>query len=358
MIDYKVNLVMKQKRDAKRRGDVFTESVQFEGQSDHTVVPKDDAARILIEASVAHNFLFASISQENLKVMVDVMESKPVKTEDTIITEGDMGDFFYVVERGTFEITVNGVNVGVVGPGGSFGELALLYDSPRAATIKASSPGQLWALDRNTFRRIIACNTSQQYAGCKSTLQRVPLLESLTEDQLDKLAEAIQEVTFDQDEKIITKGEPGNVFYIVKSGDVLCTDTGDALEDLLLGEGDYFGERALMTNEPRAANVIAKTRVTAMALDRQSFDDLLGPLKELIDRNMGIRVLKSVPILTKLSTTERERLFEAFSTLKFEAGENIITEGENGSTFYIVKSGTLSVFKKKGECNKSRAQFD
>ena len=154
-------------------------------------------------------------------------------------------------------------------------------------------------------------------------------------------------MNFEANERIITKGEPGNVFYIVKSGKVRCSDAGDntALEDLVLGEGDYFGERALMTNEPRAANVTAQTHVVAMALDRQAFDELLGPLKDVIDSNLGVRILQSVPILTALSPLERETLFKAFQTLRINAGDFAIREGESGSTFYIVKSGTLRVTK-------------
>ncbi len=52
--------------------------------------------------------------------------------------------------------------------------------------------------------------------------------------------------------------------------------------------GDYFGERALIKNEPRAANVIAKTKCTVVSLDRHSFKRLLGPLEDLLKRNMDI----------------------------------------------------------------------
>ena len=52
--------------------------------------------------------------------------------------------------------------------------------------------------------------------------------------------------------------------------------------------GDYFGERALIKNEPRAANVIAKTDCTVVILDRHSFKRLLGPLEDLLKRNLEI----------------------------------------------------------------------
>jgi cAMP-dependent protein kinase regulator len=52
--------------------------------------------------------------------------------------------------------------------------------------------------------------------------------------------------------------------------------------------GDYFGERALIKNEPRAANVIAKTLCTVVSMDRHSFKRLLGPLEDLLKRNLDL----------------------------------------------------------------------
>jgi CRP-like cAMP-binding protein len=66
---------------------------------------------------------------------------------------GEDGDFFYMVDTGGFEVLVDGKTVGTIGAGGSFGELALMYNAPRAATIKCNqAPSKLWALDRKTFR--------------------------------------------------------------------------------------------------------------------------------------------------------------------------------------------------------------
>ena len=52
------------------------------------------------------------------------------------------------------------------------------------------------------------------------------------------------------------------------------------------GEGDYFGERALLQNEPRAASIIAKTRLQTVKIDKACFNRLLGPLDDILRRNM------------------------------------------------------------------------
>ena len=141
------------------------------------------------------------------------------------------------MERGTFDIYVSSSKVSEVADGTSFGELALLYNSPRAATVVAQTSAVLWQLDRRTFRHIIAHSSAQQLADCKAALRRVPLLEALSEEEVGKVAAAVQLVSFKSGETIIQKGTPGAVFYIIKEGSVRCTNVGAGkreMEDIVL----------------------------------------------------------------------------------------------------------------------------
>lgn len=101
--------------------------------------------------------MFKSLEEAQLEVMVGAMTSVRVQAGDQVIRQGDAGDLFYVVDSGEFEVYVASpaspdTKVMDVVNGGSFGELALLYGSPRAATVRAVSDGKLWALNRTTFR--------------------------------------------------------------------------------------------------------------------------------------------------------------------------------------------------------------
>ncbi len=91
---------------------------------------------------------------------------------------------------------------------------------------------------------------------------------------------------------VIKEGEEGNTFYLVMSGEAVATKTVERgkppKEVYQYGPGDYFGELALIKNEPRAANIIAKTPLQLVALDRQSFKRLLGPIEEILNRNLGM----------------------------------------------------------------------
>jgi serine/threonine protein kinase/CRP-like cAMP-binding protein len=369
--DRKLSIILREKRTgANRRHDIFAESVAFDTPIKHVTVPKSQESRNLILEALTNNFLFHTIDSKDIELIVDMMVEKNASTiGEVIIKEGDSGDFFYVVESGTFQITVKGENVGMVQRGATFGELALVYNCPRAATITTNEPGRLWSLDRVTFRQMVAHHQADQLVETKNCLRQVPLLQTLTETQLGQIAEVAQLVHFSKGERIIQKGERGNVLYIIKSGSVICSETTEptasasastsasasasasateagSSENVRLSKGEYFGERALMTNEPRAANVTAESDdVVLLALDRQAFDDLLGSLKEVIDRNMSMRVLQSIPLLKNLSKYEKNQLFLALESVHFQKGEYIIREGEKGNSFYIIKNGTAIVKK-------------
>jgi cAMP-dependent protein kinase regulator len=177
-------------------------------------------------------------------------------------------------------------------PGESFGELALLYNAPRAATIKADTEALLWSLDRYTFNNIVKGAASKKREKYETFLGKVKILQTMDTYERSKLADAFKEETYQPGQYIIKEGEEGNSFYIIEAGEAVATKTlkiGDAPSEVMQYKlGDYFGERALIKNEPRAANVIAKTECTVVSMDRHSFKRLLGPLEDLLKRNMEL----------------------------------------------------------------------
>jgi CRP-like cAMP-binding protein len=124
---------------------------------------------------------------------------------------------------------------------------------------------------------------------------------------------------------------------------VAVTEMGAQFSDHTLTVGEYFGERALLTGEPRAATITAQSAVKVMALDRESFNSLLGPLRDVLDHNMNLRVLSSIKLFEKLSNQEKKKLAGSFQVEKFDDNATIIRQGDPGSKFYILKEGTAKV---------------
>ena len=175
-------------------------------------------------------------------------------------------------------------------PGEAFGELALLYNAPRAASIVASEASELWALDRRTFNHIVKDSAQEKREKYEEFLSHVSILENMEAYERAKLADAIEEKWFEPGDYVITEGQEGNTFFMIMSGKAIATKTLEpgkpSITILDYKEGDYFGERALLKNEPRAANIVATTRLQVVSLERKSFRRLLGPIDAILMRNM------------------------------------------------------------------------
>ena len=256
--------------------------------------------------SVSSNFLFSHLADDSASLVLGALVEKPIPAKDIkVITQGDAGDYFYVVECGVFDIYVSptakvepgpngmGAKVNSIGPGGSFGELALMYNAPRAATVVSTEANStLWALDRVTFRRILMDSAFQRRRMYESFLEEVPLLSSLTLYERSKIADALDTQKFPAGATIIREGDPGEAFFILESGEaeVFKSDVGDGVEAVKrYKKGDYFGELALLDDKPRAASVVAAGQegeeVKVAYLGKQGFQRLLGPVEGIMRRN-------------------------------------------------------------------------
>lgn len=248
-----------------------------------------------ISAAVAANFLFSHLDDEQKYLVLDALFEKPIPAKGIkVISQGDAGDNFYVVEKGNFDVYIHpsgsiqagsdglGKKVASIGPGGSFGELALMYNAPRAATIISTEAGSLlWALDRLTFRRILMDAAFQRRRMYESFLEEVTLLSSLTAYERSKIADALETQKFAAGDVIIKEGDIGEAFFLLESGTAAVTKAENGDKVLLqYSKGDYFGELALLDDKPRAASVHALTDVKVASLGKDGFRRLLGPVEE------------------------------------------------------------------------------
>lgn len=243
--------------------------------------------------------MFSALDEKEKTIVLDAMEERKASPGEPIIKQGEEGDNLYVVESGRlscfklFPGKSEPTFLKHYQPGESFGELALLYNAPRAATIIADEDAVLWSLDRNTFNHIVKDAASKKREKYEQFLQQVKVLQTMDAYERQKLADAFKEETFKKGDYIIKEGEEGNIFYFISHGEAVATKTlhsgEEAKEVMHYKVGDYFGERALLKNEPRAANVVATTEeITVVSMDRHSFKRLMGPLEDLLKRNMDL----------------------------------------------------------------------
>uniref|UniRef100_A0A8C0ZMM6 cAMP-dependent protein kinase type II-alpha regulatory subunit n=1 Tax=Castor canadensis TaxID=51338 RepID=A0A8C0ZMM6_CASCN len=266
-----------------RRVSVCAEAYNPDEEEEDTdprvIHPKTDEQRCRLQEACKDILLFKNLDQEQLSQVLDAMFERVVKVDEHVIDQGDDGDNFYVIERGTYDILVTKDNqtrsVGQYDNRGSFGELALMYNTPRAATIVATSEGSLWGLDRVTFRRIIVKNNAKKRRMFESFIESVPLLKSLEVSERMKIVDVIGEKIYKDGERIITQTKTNK-------------DGGNQeVEIARCHKGQYFGELALVTNKPRAASAYAVGDVKCLVMDVQAFERLLGPCMDIMKRNIS-----------------------------------------------------------------------
>jgi cAMP-dependent protein kinase regulator len=125
------------------------------------VIPKTQEQKDRIVNRVMHSFLFNSLEEKELETVINAFEEKRFTIDQHVIDQGEHGDVLYLIENGTldcfkvFKKDEGEKFLKVYNPGEAFGELALLYNAPRAATIVAKEDCLLWALDRETFNNIV-----------------------------------------------------------------------------------------------------------------------------------------------------------------------------------------------------------
>ena len=316
--------------------------------------PKKPESVKFLDEALSVNFIFSDMNDREKLMLINAMQYQKGNKGDTIIKQGDIGDFFYIVETGTINFVVDGNEVGNCTKGASFGELALLYDAPRAATCVAATECDLWKVDQSTFRHLLAKQNMDEEKDLAKIVGKVPLLKDVDKALVAKFASVLQTVKFSTDERIVQKGEQGDIFYIINEGQVKVHDIGlgdSQAVDQILKPGDWFGERALMTGEPRAANGTAMTDVSAFAVDRETFETSLGKMEDLLGHASKKRFLKSVPVFasSKLLDVEYDRLVNRFHVEKFAKGQKLSEAGKvSGATMFIVKEGKLMVNNKDG----------
>lgn len=254
--------------------------------------PKSQAARDLIVAAILENDFMKNLGQQQIEEITDAMYPVSYDSNDLIIKEGDIGSVVYILEEGRVEVSKEGRVLHTMGPGKVFGELAVLYNCTRTASVKAIGLCKLWAVDRQCFQSIMMKTGLIKQKEYMEFLKTVPSLSKLPDEHITKIVDVLEEAVYKQGDYIIRQGAKGVTFYIIRKGTVRVTikdpdAPGDANSPpgekfiRTLGRGDSFGERALTSDDIRTANVIAHSEeVHCLVMDRESFKQLFNNLED------------------------------------------------------------------------------
>ncbi|XP_059431761.1 protein phosphatase 2C and cyclic nucleotide-binding/kinase domain-containing protein [Corylus avellana] len=325
-----------------------------------------------IERALHDHFLFRKLTDTQCHVLLDCMQRVEVQPGDVVVKQGGEGDCFYVVGSGEFEVLATQEEQNGEVPRvlqrytaeklSSFGELALMYNKPLQASVRAVTSGTLWALKREDFRGILMSEFSN--LSSLKLLRSVDLLSRLTILQLSQIADSLSEVSFSDGQTIVDKNEGIFALYIIQKGRVRITFDTDLLRNPNISslmsdnqkessnfqssldlsvektEGSYFGEWALIGEDIGSLRAVAMGNVVCAVLMKAKFDSVVGPLTKLSQddhksRHNSFDFLKEsaksidVTAFAKVQLSDLEWKMCLYSTDCSEIGLVLLKESEN-----------------------------
>lgn len=177
--------------------------------------------------------------------------------------------------------------------GAGFGELALLYNDKRSATVQAAEVCETYALDGQIFKGLVIKSSINRRAQKAAFLNQIKLFDSLDKFQKLKLIDGLQSINYFKGEAIIREGDEGEEFYIIESGSCDCLKLHENkgrkgfVVVRTLTAGEHFGEIALIRHEPRSLTVRAKEDCKLLKLDKETFTRILGTIEKHLKLDYG-----------------------------------------------------------------------
>jgi cGMP-dependent protein kinase len=160
-----------------------------------------------------------------------------------VFKQNDKASCFFVIANGKVSVEINKVVKRVLDTGASFGELALLYNAPRSASIKCDTKTYFWVLDRSNFRSVVDEVTSKKFKENREFIEKITIFTKMTENQKDSIASAMITQTFFAGQELVCQGDQADSYFLIKEGDVECILDGNTMVRELHA-GDSFGEQA------------------------------------------------------------------------------------------------------------------
>ncbi|CAK8995655.1 unnamed protein product [Durusdinium trenchii] len=221
------------------------------------------------------------------EALIDLMWKQSVEARQVMISQGNMADYFYIIQDGKFAVQSDSITKAALKPGDCFGELPLLQLRPHEHSVLALERSNVWVIDRWQFKNILFKVPEHKLMEYIAYLDRVSLLDALSLEEKTSTAQALTHMHFKMGDVIIQQGETGDSFYILFDGEVQVVINGNTVATLQASiqelTAHHFGEKALMSSQPRAATIrVSSTEAQVLALDRIAFNTLLGSLEEII----------------------------------------------------------------------------
>eukprot|EP00534_Pseudo-nitzschia_fraudulenta_P000339 CAMPEP_0201119968 /NCGR_PEP_ID=MMETSP0850-20130426/4059_1 /ASSEMBLY_ACC=CAM_ASM_000622 /TAXON_ID=183588 /ORGANISM="Pseudo-nitzschia fraudulenta, Strain WWA7" /LENGTH=811 /DNA_ID=CAMNT_0047385893 /DNA_START=115 /DNA_END=2550 /DNA_ORIENTATION=+ len=292
--------------------------------------------KFLVSVVTEHSeFVLSHLEPSQARMLVRTMEEFCVSGGDTIMKQGDKGDYLYVLKEGNLSFFVDESETETAGPGKVFGEIALLYDCPRVMTVRASTDCLLYRVSQETFRRVQASFILSNDENTRKMLKGTELMRDLPDELINELASFMFHKKFRKGEALFKNGDTLDEIYFLKKGQIIGKDirVGEVeYENLTVNPGQNFGERAVVLGLPAAGTAEGLTDGVVYVLTKERITRCMRgmDLAEIMQNSLEQKLLQVVPFFNKsdIDRFEIQAMAKKLQAVTLEPGEVLATIGE------------------------------
>ena len=310
--------------------------------------PVNPVAKSLITQALSKNHLFNDLTPTDLERLFKNIQFCVAEENQLIFEQGSVGTLFFIINSGRVQVIVDGRKKGILKQEDCFGEMALLSDSTRKASIQTLCKTSFWVLSRDTFFMALQDLFKKSYDQVRKLISETVFFKAFPDSQLDVISKlAVKENYLDQ-ELIVREGDEGDMLYILKKGCVVFKKGID--EFLRINKiGEMFGEGSLLTGEKRQATCMAIGHTEVISINRLNMKTVFGEnYDEIMLKNVAKNSILSDPHLGFLEKSKVIDICVSLRWHRYNQDEVAIERNyEQLTMFRVICSGSLKTKEAK-----------
>lgn len=303
----------------------------------------------LIRNSLKNHFLFKDLSEDIITRILTNLIIFQINSGLNLFSEGEPGNFFYIVKEGELQLTIPHVDVVKnFKKGDTFGEMALLQKNKRSGSVKALIDSEIFCLEGNIFREIVQKINKMDLKERIFNLNLVPIFKNLSPVELQNVAKGMIKCEFSPSFEVLKEGDSGESLYIIKEGMLSCSKNGKEIKRLNTKE--YFGEYSVIFETKRSLTITSLGKSTCYQVSKNVLLDCLGQnFKNILLQGIAKESFSKSKLMKHLLFDDFfQKIFPIFKMTNYKPNQTVIEQDHfKKRKIVIVIEGTLiNVFLK------------
>jgi CRP-like cAMP-binding protein len=313
--------------------------------------PINPIAKSLIISALSKNYLFNDLSLFELERLLKRIKFCVAEENNYIFHQGSTGSYFYIINSGRVEILVDGKSRGILNQEDCFGELALLSDSIRRASVKALCKSSFWVISRRAFLAALKDLFKKNYDNFRKIISESVFFRNFSDAQIDAISRLSVKGSYQDKEVIIREGVVEKMLFLLKRG---CVVFRKGSEEFLRisNSGEMFGEDMILTGEKSRLWCFAHGQTEVISINLFNLQAIFGEnYEEIMLRNVAKISIIADPHLNFLDKDKVINLCLNLKWRRFQDRELVISKKYQKFTYFrVVCTG---VIKTKGNNSNS-----